>query len=294
VVGDATSSPEDGFPAIVGPDLQFHDGDPNLYETDAFVARISADGSGFDYSGYIGGPGTEAGDGIAVGADDVAYVVGGTTSRPPGFPALGGPDSTGGANSPTFEQPYRGSDGFIARVGADGVALASCGFIGGAEFDEATGVAVRPDGRAYVIGYTNSPPDSFPLRGGPRVVANTGAGEWWFVAVVAPVEQPSSLAGRLVHSATSIDFGIGAGLGMQRILRLTNAGPGDLVVNLPGDLPPFTVRPSGTRVLRPGAGLDVKIRQTFVGRGGSARLLSIVSTDPQSPLSRVVLKARAE
>ena len=82
VTGITTSS-QATFPETAGPDLTYNG------RTDAFVAKIKADGSGLVYAGYIGGDGDDAGHSIAVDASGNAYVTGWTTSTQATFPALG-------------------------------------------------------------------------------------------------------------------------------------------------------------------------------------------------------------
>jgi hypothetical protein len=55
---------------LVGPDL-VHNGN-----TDAFVVKVKANGSGFDYAGYIGGSLLDQGNSIAVDPVGNAYVTG--------------------------------------------------------------------------------------------------------------------------------------------------------------------------------------------------------------------------
>ncbi|MBI4774982.1 MAG: hypothetical protein HY788_12525 [Deltaproteobacteria bacterium] len=55
----ATTTTEDSFPVTVGPDLT-HNG-----SYDAFVAKVSADGTHLEYCGYIGGSDEDRGYGIA-------------------------------------------------------------------------------------------------------------------------------------------------------------------------------------------------------------------------------------
>ena len=84
VVG-TTNSPVPSFPGKVGPDLIFNGG------TDAFVAKIKADGSDFVYLGYIGGAGRDEGSAIAVDKAGNAYVTGLTGSDQTTFPVKVGP-----------------------------------------------------------------------------------------------------------------------------------------------------------------------------------------------------------
>ena len=99
VVG-MTSSTEGTFPETGGPDLA-RNGD-----TDAFVAKVAADGSTIVFAGFIGGSGSNTGRGIAVGPPGVAYVAGWTTATEDTFPVSGGPDLTYNGNG----------DAFVAKV----------------------------------------------------------------------------------------------------------------------------------------------------------------------------------
>ena len=106
-VAGQTSSTEASFPATIGPDLTYNGG---LY--DAFVAKVTADGSGLAYRGYIGGGGDDFGYGIAVDATGQAYVAGWTNSSEATFPdgdgfgALPGPD----------QNKLLGEDAFVVKV----------------------------------------------------------------------------------------------------------------------------------------------------------------------------------
>jgi hypothetical protein len=72
---------------------------PNYLCADAFVAKFGPSGIPA-YSSFLGGSGTDIGEGIAVDSSGAAYVAGGTTS--PNFPATFG----------TYQWLYGGSDTF--------------------------------------------------------------------------------------------------------------------------------------------------------------------------------------
>lgn len=153
-----TLSTQDSFPVTVGPDLTYGG------LTDAFVAKVKADGSGLVYCGYIGGAQEDIGLGIAVDAAGNAYVAGYTFSDESSFPVTAGPGL----------HYSGGSDAFVARVDASGTNLNYCGYIGGAASDGAAGIAVDSQGNAYVTGSTNSSESSFPVAVGPDVTFNGG------------------------------------------------------------------------------------------------------------------------
>ena len=164
-----TSSSHMSFPVAAGPDTTFN------ADQDVFVAKVNADGTALIYAGYIGGSGSETGNGIAVDADGNAYVTGSTESTASSFPVTVGPDLTfnGGA-----------TDAFVAKVNAAGTALVYAGYIGGSAPDAASGIDVDAEGNAYVAGDTLSPADSFPVLTGPDLTFNGGRDA--FVSKVNP------------------------------------------------------------------------------------------------------------
>jgi hypothetical protein len=153
VTGD-TSSTEETFPVMVGPDLTYN-GEP----ADAFVAKVKADGTGLVYCSYIGGSGLEEGKGIAVDGSGNAYVTGETSSGD--FPVTPGSSLT-----------YNGDiDAFVAKVNADGTELVYSGHIGGWNWDTGKAIAVDGSGNAYVTGWTFS--DDLPVKIGPDLTYNS-------------------------------------------------------------------------------------------------------------------------
>ncbi|RPJ62724.1 MAG: hypothetical protein EHM23_02620, partial [Acidobacteria bacterium] len=129
----------------------FHTG--TKFHTDAFVTKVKSDGSGLDYSTYLGGSPTEKGYGddialaVAVGPAGDAYVAGATSGTD--FPTVRAP------------QPFFGSaartktDVFVTRLSSSGNVEYST-YLGGENEDWAYDIAVGPDGSAYVTGDTKS------------------------------------------------------------------------------------------------------------------------------------------
>lgn len=152
----------------VGPDLSFNGG------LDAFVSKVNAAGTGFVYSGYLGGTADDFGAAVAVDGQGRAVVAGGANSRPSeNFPVLTGPSLTHSG----------GQEGFVARVAAGGAALEYCGYIGGSGDDLCAAVALDAAGAAYVAGATASR-YQFPAVVGPDLSFNGGIDA--FAAKVAP------------------------------------------------------------------------------------------------------------
>ncbi len=115
------------------------------------------------YCGYIGGSDDDKGFGIAVDNSGNVYVTGWAFSTEATFPVSVGPDLSFNAG---------GTDAFVAKVNATGTSLLYCGYIGGASYDAAYGVAVDSSGNAYVTGYTVSDQSTFPVTVGPDLTHN--------------------------------------------------------------------------------------------------------------------------
>lgn len=138
VVGDTASS----FPVTAGAyDTTF--GGVIGLNTDAFVAKLNADGSALSYATYLGGNASDFGRGIAVDTSGNAYVGGGTNS--PDFPRTPGAIGSVGGNDP-----------FVVKLDASGSSLAYSDFVGGSDNDYLKGIAVDGAGNIYVTGDTYS------------------------------------------------------------------------------------------------------------------------------------------
>lgn len=139
-VTGSTFSPD--FPATTG---AF---DPSLGAGgDAFVAKLSPDGSTLVYATFLGGDGWERGNAIVVDGTGTVYLTGATRSAD--FPTTAG----------AFDTTYNGyTDAFVAKLSPDGRTLVYGTFLGGSStwWDVGTGIAVDGEGAAYVTGYTGS------------------------------------------------------------------------------------------------------------------------------------------
>ena len=166
-------------------------------ELDAFVARLSADGSALEYSTYLGGNGDEPPLGVVVDAQGFVTLTG-LTYSPPGA----GPDFPTTADALQRTPPNRegNPDAYLARLKLDGGGAADLKystFLGGGNTDEGYAVALDPANPQDVI------------VGG---VTYSAAG----VAAIFP-----TTAGTLKPSSTSIDgflmrfrFPAGGGAGL--------------------------------------------------------------------------------
>src|SRR5581483_502074 len=144
VVGDTSSST---FPAT-GFQKSIHG------TQDAFVAKLSADGTQLVYSTFLGGSGTDHGAAIAVDAAGNASLTGSTYSTD--FPLSNAFQSISGG----------GQDAFAARIAADGNSLIFSTYLGGSGgspsyAEQGQGIALDGAGNLYIAGITSSP--NFPM-----------------------------------------------------------------------------------------------------------------------------------
>ncbi len=146
--------------------LQPNDGGGLDFPQDAFVTKISADGSTLLYSTYLGGTNSDVANGIAVDAAGEAYVAGTTLSKdfpvtPGSFNTLCGGDGECGKSFNSNGLIV--SNGFLTKINAAGSGITYSGFIG--EYENVTGNAVAVDGNenAYVTGQVD--PNGFASNG---------------------------------------------------------------------------------------------------------------------------------
>jgi uncharacterized protein (TIGR03437 family) len=142
----------------------------NRGDLDAFVAKINSDGASLSYSSYLGGTGVEFGNGIAVDAAGNAYVTGATTS-------------TDFTTVNPIQNMNRGSfDAFVTKINPSGSALLYSTYLGGADSDTASSIAVGSTGVAYVTGNTTSA--NFPVKS-PAQDKNRGSSDAFITVINA-------------------------------------------------------------------------------------------------------------
>ncbi len=213
-----TCSDQATFPVRIGPDLTH--GNPGGAVSDAFVAKIEADGNGFSYCGYIGGSETECGTDIKVDGEGNAFVVGLTLSNEYSFPVRNGPDLT-----------YNGGsrDAFVAEVIAAGTGLAFCGYIGGYQNDAAEGLAMAGPENLFITGGTYSS-WGFPLSSGPDLTYNGGYLDAFVTRLRIPDRRSDDLLGSWPGQGVFMrnsDSGLWTGLASEASLLAAGDLDGD-------------------------------------------------------------------
>ena len=217
VAGD-TRSPS--FPATVGAFDKTFNG-----ETDAFVAEVNPTGTGLVYATFLGGSGFDEGIGIAVDADDHAYVTGSTASSD--FPTTPGAFQTRFASTlapppqpctPIAPPPCGPRNAYVAKLSRDGSTLLYSTFLGGSVFDFGQSIAIDGRGRAYISGGTFSP--DFPTTdGAPQ--ARLGGNQDAIVSVLSP--NGSSLVMSTFLGGGDFDQGVGLAVPSAGTIFVTGA-----------------------------------------------------------------------
>ena len=141
-----------------------HNG-PDDFNKDAFVAKISADGSSLLYSTYLGGKEQDTATSIAVDAAGDAFVGGTTISpdfpvTPTSFDVLCGDDGECGAS--WNQNGLVVQNGFVTKLNPAGSGIVYSGFVGYYENVSVNAIAVDGNGNAYVTGRTE--PNIFPTK----------------------------------------------------------------------------------------------------------------------------------
>ena len=175
---------------------------------DAFVAKITPDGSALLYSTYLGGSTNDVANSIALDSSGNAYVIGSTDSTD--FPI--------GTTKGIPSNPANGTDAFVAKLSnptSGAVALTFSTYLGGSGTDLGLAIAADVNQNVYITGSTTSPNFPVPINGLPLGAAK---GIDAFVAKLnttvaynptatiptSPISSSALLGGTGIDRATSI------------------------------------------------------------------------------------------
>jgi hypothetical protein len=139
---------------------------------DAYVVKLSADGSRLEYATYLGGADADQGQGITVDSIGGAYISGYTSSS--NFHTSGCAHQTTNGGS---------QDAFVTRLDPSGN-LEYSTYLGGAGTESGDGIGVDGNGKVYVTGNTNSA--NFPTTTGAFEESNQGTVDA-FVSKLTPI-----------------------------------------------------------------------------------------------------------
>jgi hypothetical protein len=142
---------------------------------DAFITKISADGSELIYSTYLGGTDEDIAKGIAVDNSGSACITGYTCSLD--FPLSENP----------LGQRKGLRDAFITKINFDGTSLTFSTYLGGALNEEGSGISIDNNGNIYITGYTES--FDFPISNAlfPTKKDRMGGAYWGVDAFVTKI-----------------------------------------------------------------------------------------------------------
>lgn len=121
---------------------------------DAFVARLNATGTAYEWFTYLGGNDIDAAYSVAVEPDGTIAVAGFTSST--NFPATAGAWQTNITGPAITDTPRHQLDGFITRLSADGSQLAASTYLGGDLADQIIQLRLAQGGDLLVAGQTSS------------------------------------------------------------------------------------------------------------------------------------------
>ena len=195
-----------GYAYIVGrtSSLDFMQNSYKGGNSDAFIMKINTNSSGVSslvYCTFLGGSGTDSGNGIVVDSNGNAYVVGGTRS----------------IDFPITQNAYQGKlasgmDVFLAKLGPSGNLLYST-YFGGFDEDVGKSIAIDNNNNIYITGWTASP--DLPMKNSFDSVCGTDGRCTYFIpdAFVAKFNTNYSGESSLIYSAfiggSSADVGSG-------------------------------------------------------------------------------------
>jgi hypothetical protein len=151
---------------------------------DAVLAAVKADLSGYIYSTYYGGSGSETPGALAVDNAGNAFIAGGTSSTD--LPLASAYQSSNKAQG--------GNTVFVAEMNPTGSSLKYATYLGGSGTENGLGVAIDSGDNIYVTGQTTS--TDFPTVN-PVQIINAGKGDA-FVSVLNPT---ASSTAQLVFSS---------------------------------------------------------------------------------------------
>jgi Ca2+-binding RTX toxin-like protein len=176
---ESGTSSEKPFPTTAGA----FDTTPNV--NDAFVAKLSQDGSALVYSTALGGRDLpDTGAAVKVDAAGNATVAGSTKSFD--FPTRNAVQPVCGCQG-SF-------DAFVTRLNPTGSNLVYSTFLGGISLDEGTDVALDASAAAYVTGQTYAP--DFPTTPGAFEPSSPeGDGEAFVSKISDGAQRPCTITG---------------------------------------------------------------------------------------------------
>ena len=144
-------------------------------QPDGFATKMTADGSGLVWSTYIGGVGEDVAYSVALGPQgDVSLT--GTTTHEDSFPLKDPYQAETPYNEASCRNRWYCDDSFFVRLSESGGLLYGS-LLGGGSQDAGHGVAVDPEGDAWLGGVAYS--SDFPVTSAMQPARAGGECPWW-------------------------------------------------------------------------------------------------------------------
>jgi hypothetical protein len=159
---------------------------------EVFVTKVFADASEIAFNTYLGGNGSDTGNGIAVDQGGNIFLAGTTAST--NFPT----------RNPIQPTNQGGLDLFVAKINATGSNLVYATYLGGSSGDLGRGIAVDGSGNVFVAGSSFS--TNFPVQGAFQATSR-GSGDAVVVRLSSSgtsILQSSYLGGSGVDEASGV------------------------------------------------------------------------------------------
>jgi uncharacterized repeat protein (TIGR01451 family) len=220
---------------------------------DVFLVQFNQTGTTLDYSTYLGGSANDAGAAIAIDNNGNTYLTGSTTST--NFPLQNAFQATCGSCGSFV------NDAFVTKFNPAGSGLVFSSFLGGASADNGLGIEVDSQGRAIVVGSTNS--TNFPLLD-PVQQTYGGTGDGFISQIRA---DGTNFVYSTYYGGSSSDSVNGVALspeGNAVLVGLTNS--------------------ANFRVLQPVQSIKGAGQDAFIAKIGIAADLEIVINDERDPV----------
>jgi len=234
-------------------------------ESDGFLTKFSSSGSSLVFSTYLGGRYNDYGNGVAVGSDSTAYVVGITISDD--FPTQN-PYQASWHEGYSAPYGFYTWDLFITRFSSAGDSLIFSTYFGGVFWDSGADIDLDLSGNAYVTGWTESTLD-FPIMGAYQSTYPGNGDETAFVSKFAAAGNSLYYSTFLGGSSSGRGRGIGVdSAGSAYVSGAT--GSSDFPIVNPYQATPNSSYPIFiSKLTNSGTGL---IYSTFLGGSGGVQL----------------------
>ena len=185
-------------------------------DRDAFVTKVSADGTALGYSTLLGGNGVDIGFGIGLDGGGTACLTGQTTAPSSNVVAPNFPRTVGSFGPTNFFD----TDPFYSKVVPGGTSLAYSTTFGGTTTDQGFALAVDSSGSATIAGGTGSA--NYPVTPGVFQPALNGFNTDAFVTRFAAAP---TLTSDLRISLSALPGPAPAGTMINYTVTVTNDGP---------------------------------------------------------------------